>query len=234
MSNVKNPPAIIWDMDGVLIDSGDLHYYTWRDVLDEELGLPLTRSEFDATFGADNFNTLAQFIGREPTPELLKRLAGRKEAVYREGMRQHVHPIQASIEMVERLHERGWEQIVATSAPRENVEKMMEVFAFDRWFGSYVCVDDVANGKPAPDVFLKAADLLGVAPARCVVIEDSSAGVQAARAAGMACLALLTTQPAEALQAADRIVESLAGLTPDNLAALARQNGHSPERKPTT
>jgi beta-phosphoglucomutase len=221
MSNVKNPPAVIWDMDGVLIDSGDLHYYTWRDALGEELGLPLTRSKFDATFGTDNFNTLAQFIGREPSPQELARLAGRKEAAYRKGMRQHVYPIQASIQMVERLHERGWKQIVATSAPRENVLAMMDVFGFDRWFGSYVCVDDVARGKPAPDIFLKAAERLGADPSACVVIEDSTAGVHAARSAGMACLALLTTHPAESLQAADRIVESLAGLTPDDLAALA-------------
>lgn len=202
MSNVKNPPAIIWDMDGVLIDSGDLHYYTWRDALDEEMGLPLTRGQFDSLFGADNFTLLGRLIGRDPSPQELALVAGRKETAYREGMRQHVHPIQASIQMVERLHERGWPQIVATSAPRENVLAMMEVFAFDRWFESYVCVDDVASGKPAPDVFLKAAELLGVTPAHCVVIEDSTPGVMAARAAGMACVALLTTHLAESLQAA--------------------------------
>jgi beta-phosphoglucomutase len=220
MSTIKPTPAIIWDMDGVLIDSGDLHYYTWRDVLREQMGMHLTRERFDSTFGADNFNTLTQLMGSPPTAEQLELLAGRKEAVYRDEMHLHVRPIEPSIALVEELHRRGWKQIVATSAPRANVVAMMDVFSFDRWFDSFVCVDDVSNGKPAPDVFLKAAERLGVLPGACVVIEDSRAGVQAAHTAGMACLAITTSYPAEALSMADRVVESLAAITPDDLIAL--------------
>jgi beta-phosphoglucomutase len=214
-------PAIIWDLDGVLVDSGDLHYYTWRDALDEELGLHLSRGQFNSLFGHDNYNFLAALLGSEPPLPLVERLAGQKEAAYREMVPRHLRPIQPSIDMAERLHGRGWPQIVATSAPRENVLAMTAVFPFERWFESYVCVDDVQSGKPAPDLFLLAAERLGVPPGRCVVIEDSTAGVRAARGAGMACLALATTHPAEALQAADRVVESLADVTPGDLVALA-------------
>jgi beta-phosphoglucomutase len=221
MSTIKPTPAIIWDMDGVLIDSGDLHYYTWRDVLGEELGLHLTREQFDALFGHDNFNFLAAFMGSEPPRPLFERLSGLKEAAFRRDMHLYVRPIEPSLALAECLHRRGWPQIVATSAPRDNVLVALEVFAFDDWFESYVCVDDVQSGKPAPDLFLLAAERLGVPPGRCVVIEDSTAGVQAARAAGMACLALTTTHAADELHLADQVVESLAGITPDDLIALA-------------
>ena len=127
---------------------------------------------------------------------------------------------------LERLRQQGYRQAIASSAPRANIAVLVHVLNIGLYFQATISADDVTKGKPNPAIFLKAATALGVSPVRCVVIEDAVAGVQAARRAGMVCLAVATTQPAERLRDADLVVERLTDLADDAFERLlARQSG---------
>ncbi len=212
--------AAIWDMDGVLIDSGDLHYATWRETFAAELNLPLARADFDATFGHDNYATLTLLLGEPPSPELMARIGQVKERLFRERAARDVQALPGAVELVRALAAAGWEQAIATSAPRENLDLIVRLLDLDEYLTTRVCIDDVSEGKPNPALFQLAAERMGVPPARCVVIEDAPTGIAAAHAAGMVCLALATTHPAHDLAQAERVIESLAGVGPQDLAAL--------------
>ena len=114
----------------------------------------------------------------------------------------------------------GLKQAVGSSAPQENIDVLLKELGLSQWFSALVAGASIP-GKPDPAVFLRAAELLGVQPAECLVIEDAVAGVEAAKRAGMRCLAVCTTNPAEKLQKADRVVADLTHLTMEMLTELA-------------
>lgn len=187
--------AVIWDMDGVLIDSGPLHFQAWRETLARERRIEFTPALFQRTFGWRNAEMLRDVLGADIEQAEIDFLAGVKEARYRELARQHSARLllPGVIECLARLQQAGWRQAVASSAPAENVAVILEALPLREYFGAVVTAEDVARGKPDPAPFLTAARRLGVTPARCVVVEDAPAGIEAARRAGMACIALLTT-----------------------------------------
>jgi len=117
-------------------------------------------------------------------------------------------------ELLERLHAAGWLLAVGTSGPPENLRVAVEGLGAARWFHAEVCGLDVAHGKPAPDIFLKAAERLGVAAARCVVVEDAVPGIEAAHAAGMPCVAICSEGHTHAeLASAERVIDRFDELT---------------------
>jgi beta-phosphoglucomutase len=139
-------------------------------------------------------------------------VADRKEAEYRRLAAAHgLTPLPGAAGWVERLHQAGWKQAIASSAPRLNIEVMLRVLALDRDFDAVVSAEDVTAGKPDPQVFLAAARRLDVPPARCIVVEDAPAGVEAARRAGMKSIGVNAAQRLDA----DLPVGSLADLPPD-------------------
>ncbi len=218
---MRNPNrAIIWDMDGVLVDSGDLHYETWRDTLAEAFGLNVSREAFDATFGMDNFGVLKTLLGRSLSEAEAQQLVERKEAAYRRRAAESVRPAPAALDLVRTLKAQGWKQAVATSSPRANLALISRLLGLERWMDALVCFEDVGRGKPDPALFLLAAERMGVPPAYCVVIEDAPAGIAAARAAGMVSVAVTTTHAASALAQANRVVHSLSEIAPQDLEAL--------------
>ena len=177
--------AVLWDMDGTLVDSEEFHWLSWRDTMEQE-GVPVTREQFLATFGQRNDAILPQWLGRDATPERIQRIGDAKEALYRKLVRERgLQPLPGAKEWVARLHQEGWRQAIASSAPRANVEVVLEVTRLGSYFDAIVSAEDVTAGKPDPQVFLRAAGRLGVPPARCIVVEDAAAGVEAAHRAGM-------------------------------------------------
>lgn len=176
--------AVLWDLDGTLIDSEELHWLAWRDTMSVE-GVSLTRDEFLSTFGQRNDSILPRWL---PTasPERRIHVGDTKEKAYRHLVRSTgISPLPGAAEWVRRLSEEGWRQAVASSAPRANIEVVLEVLGLASYFGATVSAEDVTHGKPAPDVFLAAAKQLDVPPPNCIVVEDAAAGVEAARRAGM-------------------------------------------------
>jgi beta-phosphoglucomutase family hydrolase len=177
--------AVLWDMDGTLVDSAEYHWQAWRDAMSRE-GFPVTRGQFLATFGQRNDSILRQWLGAKATPDLIQRIGEAKEALYRQLVREHgISPLPGALEWVALLHRQSWGQAIASAAPRANVETILDVLHATECFEAIVSADDVHRGKPDPEVFLIAAIKLGVAPEHCIVVEDALHGIEAARAAGM-------------------------------------------------
>ena len=172
-------------MDGTLVDSRALHWRSWREALAAE-GVAVTEAQFRATFGQRNDRILQAWLGEEATPERIRRVGDAKEESYRRLVAaEGTSPLPGAAEWVRRLGASGWRQAIASSAPRLNVEVVLEVIGLAREFAAIVSAEDVRHGKPDPEVFLTAAERLGVPAARCIVVEDAEHGIEAARRGGM-------------------------------------------------
>jgi len=176
--------AVLWDMDGTLIDSGEYHWLTWRETL-AELGVTLTREDFNGWFGSRNDRILSRYFPGIGAAEM-QRIGALKEARYRDLVRRDGVVLLPGIsDWLTRLRLAGWRQAVASSAPPANIDVLVDVLGLHDTFQAIVSAEEVAHGKPAPDVFLRAAEKVGVAPARCVVVEDAAIGVEAGKRGGM-------------------------------------------------
>lgn len=177
--------AVLWDMDGTLIDSEEFHWQSWHRTLQNQ-GISITREQFLSSFGQRNDLILSQWLGTSATPERAARIAEAKEIMYRHLIRQDgISPLPGVAGWLDRLHRQGWRQAIASAAPRANIETVLEVLSATHMFEAIVSGEDVHKGKPDPEVYVLAAERLGVAPACCIVVEDAVAGIEGARAAGM-------------------------------------------------
>lgn len=202
------PRAVIWDLDGTLVDSSPLHWQTWREEL-ALLGRDLAWEEFAARFGQRNDTTLRAWLRPDLSDEEIYRIGESKEQRFRRTIAGVGLPFLPGAQvLLEELRRAGWRLALATMAGRENVQAMLGE-AQRRHFDVIVAAEDVVNGKPAPDVFLKAAERLGVPPARCIVVEDSPAGILAASRAGMASVGV-----GAFAQGADHSFNSLLQISP--------------------
>lgn len=212
------PGAVLWDLDGTLVDSADAHFASWVDAL-RAVGRSVTRAQFQATFGQRNDQILSGWLGPDAPPELARRIGDEKERAYRRFVREGgVVVLPGAAHWVAALDALGWKQAIASSAPKENVEVVLDVLGWRRYFGALVAAEDVRVGKPDPEVFLTAAARLGVPPARCIVVEDAPSGIEAARRGGMRSIGV---GEAARTAPADVTVPSLAALTPESWRALS-------------
>jgi beta-phosphoglucomutase len=198
----------VWDLDGTLVDTALSHYAAWRELLRAH-GRDLTYEEFRSTFGLRNYDILVHHLGFDPDPARIAALGERKEQLFRTALqREGVRTQPGARELVEHLHALGARQAIASSAPPANIALMVRLLGLP--FDAVVSGEEVARGKPAPDIFLRAAERLNLPPARVVVTEDAPAGVAAGQAAGSRVIAIAATFPAESLAAADLVVRSFA------------------------
>ncbi len=182
------------------------------------VGVELTRSQFDAAFGQRNDATLVSWLGPDVPRAEIVRIADVKEARYRELVRTRgVSLLPGVARWLDALRRAGWRQALATSAPPANVAAILDALDIGASFCAIVHADDVSRGKPDPQVFLLAAERLGVPPERCVVVEDAPAGVEAARRAGMRSVGV---GPAYESLPADLAVGSLDSLPADAFVQL--------------
>jgi beta-phosphoglucomutase len=223
----QNMAAAIWDVDGTLVDTADLHYRAWVE-LATAIHKPFTRDDFAATFGRRNPEIIRALFDRQATDAVVADLGERKEHIYRAAARsQGITLLPGVRELLDGLKMLGWRQAVGSSAPRANVELILAMTGTRGDFDAVVSAEDTTRGKPDPQVFQIAAMKLRVPPDGCVVFEDAVAGVEAAKAAGMKCVAVrfVGHHPAEALRAAgaDRLVESLTEITAADVRQLVEQ-----------
>jgi len=214
--NRSVPSAVLWDLDGTLADSEEYHWLSWRDAMRGE-GFALTHDRFLESFGQRNDRILGTWLGANAEVERIRRIGDWKEAEYRRLAEERgLTPLPGAREWVARLRDQAWRQAIASSAPRQNIDVMLELIGLSGAFDVIVSAEDVTLGKPDPQVFLTAADRLGVPAPHAIVVEDAQAGVLAGRRAGMKVIGV----GAEALEGADRQVRSLADLPADAFEVL--------------
>ena len=199
--------AVLWDLDGVLVDSTRFHYEAFRALLAES-GRDVGFDEFRDLFGLRNDAILRRLFGELPAAEA-ERLADRKEELFRELIAGKVEALPGAAGLVRRLREAGVPMAIVSSTPRANIELILGSLGLAEAFAAVVAAEDVRQGKPHPEGFLAAAERLGVPPADCVVLEDAPEGIRGGKAAGMRCIGVATTRPPERLSEADLVVERL-------------------------
>jgi len=203
--------GVIWDLDGVLADTAEAHFQAWVQALSAH-EIPFDRVAFDRVFGMNNVGTLTVLLGRPPTRQEVTNIADYKERIFRQEARRLVRPMPGAIRLLDELAQRGWLQAVASSAPQENIDLLVDAIGIRRYFAAILSGARLPAGKPDPALFLAAARALQLPPQHCVVMEDAPVGVEAACRAGMACIAIATTRPRDTL-GQGRVFDTLASVT---------------------
>ena len=218
--------GIIWDVDGTLVDTSELHFGAWLE-LACQLKKPFSREQFAATFGRRNPEIIREVFGTDYTDQEIDELGRRKEELYRAAARKGVTLLPGVRALLEDLHAAGCDQAIGSSAPRENLDLILRLTQTERFFDAVVSQEDTQRGKPDPQVFLVAAAKLGVPPASCLVVEDAPSGVEAARAGGMKCIAVAYAgnhSPASLKEAgADLVVKTLEEVSVETVRAILRR-----------
>jgi beta-phosphoglucomutase family hydrolase len=210
---MKERRGVLWDLDGVIVDTRDLHYTTWEEVLKEHQ-IEFSRDHFDSISGMNNADTLTTLTGSPPSTVMVDEIAGRKEELFRRQLAGKLNLMPGVGQWLDQFREWVWPQAVASSAPMLNIEAIIAELGIREYFDTLVSGMEMP-GKPAPDVFLEAAKRIGMSPGKCIVIEDAVVGVEAAKLAGMYCIAVTTYTSRDTLTRADRVVEDLSQLPKD-------------------
>lgn len=183
--------GIIFDFNGTLFFDSEKHLEAWREFSKRVRKETFTDDEMrEYMFGRTNEDILAYLLGRKPEPELVEKLGKEKEAVYREMCRKdYKNTVLApgAVEFLDYLKENNIPTTIATMSEKDNVDFYIEEFQLSRWFDidKIVYADGTIPGKPAPDIYIKAAKVLNLAPKECIVVEDAVSGIEAARSAGI-------------------------------------------------
>jgi beta-phosphoglucomutase len=218
-----NGYGVIWDVDGTLVDTAEQHFDAWVKLCAER-GREFTRADFTATFGRRNPEILHYLFGDTLSEAEIDELGYLKETYYRDAARHGVSLLPGVRALVEGLHTAGFRQATGSSAPRGNLDLLLGLTGIEPFFNAIVAMEDTQRGKPDPQVFQVAAEKLGVADGHCLVLEDAVAGIQAAKAAGMKCIAVsfVGHHSEEKLRAAgaDLVVKNLELVTVDTVRQL--------------
>jgi len=201
--------AVLFDWDGVVIDSKSQHERSWNRMA-ATYDLPLPEGHFLKGFGKRNEEIIPDILGWSTTAEETQKWADLKEEMYRELIREDgIEPLDGVREFVARLIKCGIRRSIASSTPRANIQCSLEITGLAPHFEAMTGAEDVSNGKPAPDVFFQAAEKVGADPTKCIVLEDSFSGIEAGKNAGAFVIGIATTNPIESLTMADWAVHSL-------------------------
>lgn len=211
--------AIIWDMDGVIADTGVTHFCAWQALLAER-GETISEEQFTDTFGMANPEILRQWYGAGLSDAEIRALGLHKEELFREMVAQYVRLLPGVLDWLKWGRARGHAQVVASSGEMANIVAITQALDITNYFDALVAGGFMPRSKPDPAIFLQAAASVGARTAECLVIEDGIVGVEAARRAGIRCLAVTTTHAAAKLGAADLVVDSLVELDEPTMERL--------------
>lgn len=208
------PAAIIFDLDGTLLDNNHYHFLAWQEFYKNQ-GLELTHDYYKHEMsGKTNKDLFDRLFNTQLTAEESAAHAAVKESLYRQLYEPHITPIAGLIDFLDSVKAAGIPMAVATSGIPVNIAFMFDKLPVLRsYFETVVDFTAITHGKPHPEIYLTAAQRLGVDPTQCVAFEDAWAGIQSAKAAGMKVVALTTTHPAEELGIADYIIHDYTNIT---------------------
>ncbi len=221
--NAPLPSAIIFDMDGVLVDSNAFHLRKWVDLFRAH-GVPFTDEDLPRmVLGPPNDVTFRRYLKADLTAEQIDELDEELEANFRREIAPHARTMPGVQRLLEECRAQAIPLAVASAAMTKNVDFLISTLGLRDYFSEMLSADDISHPKPHPEIYLKAADKLGIDPKSCAVIEDSFVGIEAAKRAGMKCLAVATTFSLEDLRRqtrADLIVPSLESVSLATLRGL--------------
>jgi HAD superfamily hydrolase (TIGR01509 family) len=220
--------AVIFDMDGVIVDSEPYSMQALIDVL-RLYGIEPTEEDIRRSYGRRIHDDFRDYFGRYGVAAHLDTAVAQKEARYYHLAAGRLQAFPGVMALIGRLQRQGYHLAVASSGDRVKLAFSVQALGLHNSFEAVVCGDDVTHSKPDPEIYLIAAQRLGVSPRLCVAIEDAPAGVEAAKRAGMRCIAVTNSVAREQLQGADLIVESL---TADLSSLLPPAGGCPPDRRP--
>ncbi len=207
--------AFIFDMDGVLVDSNPTHKIALKQFCKEH-GYDLTEQDLrEKIYGRTNRDWLLNLFG-ELSEETIRQYAYEKEALFRK-LYTDIKPVDGLISFLDKLDRLKVSRAIATSAPRANVDFTLENIGTERYFGTILDDSFVTEGKPNPQIYLKSAKALGFPPDKCIVFEDSLAGVKAGKNAGCKVVGITTTHTRPELEGTDFIIDDFVGLEPEFL-----------------
>ena len=215
--------AVLWDLDGVIADTAESHFLAWKEVFGKR-GISFSREDFFRFFGRRHDTIIEFAMGKDLPPEDFDAVAEAKQAGYRRRVVQNLKALPGAIELLKSLKENGIKSAIASSAPIENIVIILKGLGIEDYFQAIAPGTEVAEGKPNPQVFLLAAERLGVSPDNCVVIEDAIAGVSAAKRAGMKCVAVANSHPAASLKEANLVTDSLEKIGIKELEGLFKKS----------
>jgi beta-phosphoglucomutase family hydrolase len=199
--------AVIFDMDGVIVDNSKYHRLAWEQYI-EKKGLHADKKKLYETYGMRNIELIKIIFGDGISQQEAEIIGKEKEQVYRDIYLEAIKPAKGLIPYLQFIKEKNLKTAIATSACIENVDFTIDNLGIREYFDVIVSEKDVTEGKPHPDVYLKAAKKLGVSPTQCLVIEDAVAGVEAGKRAGAFVAAVTTTHVPSELNSADIIIDN--------------------------
>jgi len=204
--------AAIFDMDGTMIDNSAFHKKAFQE-FNKRHGIILTEQEYQKKIsGKKNDQIFNALFNRELSREEQAKYSYEKEAIYRELYVNDIKEVEGLIELIRELQKKGLKLAIATTAPKENRDFAFENLGLSNEFVAIVGDEHVTNGKPHPEVYLKAAEKLNLDPKECIAFEDTPSGVESAKRAGMTVVALLTSHEASELSKADLVIRNYSEL----------------------
>lgn len=205
--NEFDSKAVIFDLDGTLLDNNSYHRESWVEYL-TSIGRHISEEEFNKNInGRTNKDVVEYIYGKNKSDEEITKHTLEKEALYRKIYKPFIKPVNGLIEFLEILKNKNIPMAIATSGIQPNIDFMFENIPIKKYFKTVVNSSHITKGKPDPEIYLKVALLLNVPPKNCLVFEDAVVGIRSAKAAGMKVIAVATTQPKEELAVADMIVD---------------------------
>ena len=209
---IDEPIGVIFDWDGVIIDSHDQHELSWQK-LAEENNKTLPINFFKETFGMRNESIIPKHFGDwidKGKENQIQDIGDRKEQIYREIIIESgIDPLPGVTQLLATLKEENIRCSIGSSTPTKNIETVISMIGLSDHFNAITAAEDVKNGKPDPEVFLTAAKKINVNPEKCIVVEDAHVGIEAALSAKMRVIAVATTHQIDQLGRAHLAVESL-------------------------
>ena len=179
--------AVIWDLDGTLLDTYEWHYQSWHQILADVPNV-FDREVYRKYFGRNNRQSVKRFLGYEPDEALFHDLVNRKETLFQQGLPKNTQLFPGVLTWLDYIRANGMKQSIGSSARIDNIDVSVDSFGIRGYF-EFLVDGEGRPSKPKPDIFLEAAAMMGFPATYCVVFEDSFHGIQAAKAAGMVSVA---------------------------------------------
>lgn len=217
-----NNVAVIFDIDGTLIDNNSYHIKAWQQFY-KERNRTLTEEEYKEHFnGKTNTDVLAHVFKNPLSAEETDRYTSEKEDLYRKLYAPHIAPVKGLLNLLQQIDSAGIPMAIATSGIKVNIDYMFNHIPIEHYFKTVIYSKHIKKGKPDPEIYFLTAEKLSILPANCVVFEDSVAGVQSAKLAGMKVIAITTTHAKEELTLADKIITDYEEISLRDIYALLR------------